>query len=110
MDSLQLGVGARAALVGCMWCPGEAPSGLGPAAGSGRLVLGEGDVLSCCGCDELRDKGRDGVVPVLGLGVQLCRRGTDWLCYFGLIQVSVQNLGLMVWLSPCCCDCRLLQG
>lgn len=49
-------------------------------------------------------------MPVLRLGVQLCRRGTDLLCYFGLIQVSVQNLGLIVWLSSCCCNCRLFQG
>lgn len=49
-------------------------------------------------------------MPVLGLGVQLCRRGTDLLCYFGLIQVSVQNLGLIVWLSSCCCNCRLFRG
>lgn len=34
-----------------------------------------------------------------GLGGLLCRRGTDLLCYFNLIQILTHNLGLMVWLQ-----------
>lgn len=94
--------------------PGKAPPGLGTAAGLVEFrELGPGGrwcFWLAWSSDELRDKGKDGVMPVLGLGVQLCGRGTDLLCYFGLIQVSAQNLGLIVWLSSCCCNCRLFRG
>lgn len=96
------------------FCPGKAPLGLGTAAGLAEFrEIGPGGrwrLELAWPSDELRDKGKDGVMLVLGLGVQLCRRGTDLLCYFGLIQVSVQNLGLIVWLSSCCCNCRLFRG
>lgn len=44
-----------------------------------------------------------------GLGGLLCRRGTDLLCYFNLIQILTHNLGLMVRLLWCCCGCKHLQ-